>query len=199
MSEVQAASALFKALGSPVRLGVVTALDERGALCVHELVQLLGVAQPLVSQHLRVLREVDVVRGTRRGKEIVYELADEHVAFGDGGALRAVGRRGVGKLNIAADVVGRQHASTSVADDGQRAAIARDDGPQLAVRDGGIAVVAPGRDGVADAEPFTCRGQHLLIGLTGRLADLVREGVDPSNLFAGVDDDELADAGFGSE
>ena len=77
---VDSASALFKALGSPLRLAVVTALDENGPLCVHELVDLLGASQPLVSQHLRVLRAADVVRGVRRGKEIAYEIADLHVA-----------------------------------------------------------------------------------------------------------------------
>jgi DNA-binding transcriptional ArsR family regulator len=76
----EAASALFRALGSPVRVRVVTALDEHGRLCVHELVELLDLPQPLVSQHLRVLRGADVVRGTRRGKEIAYEIADQHVA-----------------------------------------------------------------------------------------------------------------------
>jgi DNA-binding transcriptional ArsR family regulator len=47
---------------------------------VHELVEKLGVAQPLVSQHLRVLRGAGVVRGARRGREIAYFLVDEHVA-----------------------------------------------------------------------------------------------------------------------
>jgi ArsR family transcriptional regulator, zinc-responsive transcriptional repressor len=79
-TELEPVSALFKALGSPLRLAVVTALDEAGPLCVHELVSRLGVPQPLVSQHLRVLREADVVRGVRRGKEIAYEIADAHVA-----------------------------------------------------------------------------------------------------------------------
>jgi DNA-binding transcriptional ArsR family regulator len=79
-TELEPVSALFKALGSPLRLAVVTALDDAGPLCVHELVSRLGVPQPLVSQHLRVLREADVVRGVRRGKEIAYEIADAHVA-----------------------------------------------------------------------------------------------------------------------
>jgi DNA-binding transcriptional ArsR family regulator len=47
---------------------------------VHELVDALGVAQPLVSQHLRVLRGAGVVRGARRGREIEYSLTDEHIA-----------------------------------------------------------------------------------------------------------------------
>ena len=80
VSDLDATSVLFKALGSPLRLAVVTTLDERGPLCVHELVGLLGASQSLVSQHLRVLRGSDVVRGVRRGKEIAYEISDAHVA-----------------------------------------------------------------------------------------------------------------------
>jgi ArsR family transcriptional regulator, zinc-responsive transcriptional repressor len=79
-ADLEPVSALFKALGSPLRLAVLTDLDEAGPLCVHELVSRLGVPQPLVSQHLRVLREADLVRGVRRGKEIAYEIADVHVA-----------------------------------------------------------------------------------------------------------------------
>jgi DNA-binding transcriptional ArsR family regulator len=97
-ADLLAASALFKALGSPLRLDLVTTLDERGPLCVHELVSRLGVSQPLVSQHLRVLREADVVRGLRRGKEIAYEIADGHVAH----VVRdAVGHAGEGAGGVA--------------------------------------------------------------------------------------------------
>ena len=46
---------LFKALSSPLRLAIVHAVHE-SPKCVHELVTELGVSQPLVSQHLRVLR-----------------------------------------------------------------------------------------------------------------------------------------------
>ena len=51
-----------------------------GELCVHELVDALGVPQPLVSQHLRVLRAADLVVGHRRGREVGYALRDDHVA-----------------------------------------------------------------------------------------------------------------------
>lgn len=72
------AAVLFKALSSEVRLAIVRRLMQ-GPACVHELVDGLGLSQPLVSQHLRVLRSLNLVRGTRRGKEIAYALADEHV------------------------------------------------------------------------------------------------------------------------
>jgi DNA-binding transcriptional ArsR family regulator len=61
-----------------VRIAIVVELSA-GSKCVHELVDSTGATQPLVSQHLRVLRGAGVVRGVRRGREIAYSLTDEHV------------------------------------------------------------------------------------------------------------------------
>lgn len=79
-AEVQAASELLTALASPVRLSIVALLDEHGSRCVHQLVDALGVPQPLVSQHLRVLRSARLVSGSRRHREVDYRLVDGHVA-----------------------------------------------------------------------------------------------------------------------
>ncbi len=73
-----AAAELLKALANPIRLAIVEELGDESR-CVHELVDDLGVAQPLVSQHLRVLRGARLVTTERRGREVVYALADEHV------------------------------------------------------------------------------------------------------------------------
>jgi ArsR family transcriptional regulator len=74
-----AAGELLRALAAPVRIAIVLQLraSER---CVHELVDALGVAQPLISQHLRVLKAAGVVRGERHGREVVYHLIDEHLS-----------------------------------------------------------------------------------------------------------------------
>ena len=77
---VQAASALLAALAAPMRLAIIALLDEHGSRCVHQLVDALGAPQPLVSQHLRVLRGADLVVGERRHREVHYELVDPHVA-----------------------------------------------------------------------------------------------------------------------
>jgi DNA-binding transcriptional ArsR family regulator len=74
-----AAGELLRALSAPLRIAIVTELGT-GARCVHELVEVLGSPQPLVSQHLRVLRAAGVVQGARRGREIEYSLTDEHIA-----------------------------------------------------------------------------------------------------------------------
>jgi DNA-binding transcriptional ArsR family regulator len=76
---VRAAGELLAALASPMRLTIVALLDEHGSRCVHELVSALGVSQPLVSQHLRVLRGAGLVAGERHHREVHYRLVDAHV------------------------------------------------------------------------------------------------------------------------
>ena len=73
-----AAGDLLRALAAPVRIAIVLQLKE-SARCVHQLVEELEVAQPLISQHLRILKAAGVVYGERRGREVVYRLVDEHL------------------------------------------------------------------------------------------------------------------------
>jgi ArsR family transcriptional regulator, zinc-responsive transcriptional repressor len=73
------AAELLRALGTPHRLAMILELAANPR-CVHELVERVGISQSLASQHLRVLRTTGLVTATRRGKETVYNLADEHVA-----------------------------------------------------------------------------------------------------------------------
>ena len=76
-SDVVAAAELFKALASPLRVQLLLHLDQ--PLTVTQLVRAVGATQPLISQHLRVLRTSGLVRVTRRGREAYYVAADEHV------------------------------------------------------------------------------------------------------------------------
>lgn len=75
----EAAGDLLKVLAAPARLAIVAELAEQPRF-VHELVDRLGLSQPLVSQHLRVLRGAHLVGVERLGREAVYSLADQHVA-----------------------------------------------------------------------------------------------------------------------
>ena len=68
-------AAVFGALADPTRLRLVKLLcqqREPGALCVNALAGLLGVTQSAVSQHLRVLKAIGLVKGERRGYHIHY-------------------------------------------------------------------------------------------------------------------------------
>lgn len=70
---------LLRALAAPVRIAIVLQL-QGGSCCVHELVDALAVPQPLVSQHLRILKAAGVVAGERSGREVYYRLVDHHLA-----------------------------------------------------------------------------------------------------------------------
>lgn len=70
---------LLRALAAPVRIGIVLQLLESNR-CVHDLVDALGVTQPLISQHLRILKAAGVVHGERQGREVLYSLVDDHLA-----------------------------------------------------------------------------------------------------------------------
>ncbi|MEA2477543.1 MAG: ArsR family transcriptional regulator, zinc-responsive transcriptional repressor [Actinomycetota bacterium] len=78
VSSYESASELLKTLTAPIRLALVEVLSS-GPRCVHELVDVLEIAQPLVSQHLKVLKNARLVSTSRRGREVVYTLTDDHV------------------------------------------------------------------------------------------------------------------------
>jgi DNA-binding transcriptional ArsR family regulator len=63
----------FNAVAEPRRRQVLDALAA-GELPVNDLVTLLGLAQPQVSKHLRVLREVGLVEVRDEGRQRMYRL-----------------------------------------------------------------------------------------------------------------------------
>ncbi|WP_372594950.1 ArsR/SmtB family transcription factor [Actinotalea sp.] len=86
----------FKALGDPGRLRLLSliAAHESGEVCVCDLTGPLGLSQPTVSHHLKVLREAGLVTGERRGTWVHYSVVPG--ALGDlagvlGGGLQQPG------------------------------------------------------------------------------------------------------------
>lgn len=69
---------MFRLMGDPSRLKIITACLD-APLCVSDIAAKHNLSQPLVSHHLRILRAARVLRAERRGKQIFYEAADEHV------------------------------------------------------------------------------------------------------------------------
>jgi len=74
-----AAANLFKVLGSESRLELLQLLAG-DPMPVTALATRTGMSQPLVSQHLRTLRQVGIVTVSRTGREAYYRLADHHIA-----------------------------------------------------------------------------------------------------------------------
>jgi ArsR family transcriptional regulator len=65
----------FGVLGDPTRLRLISLLAAAGEACAAcDLVEPLGVSQPTVSHHLKVLRENGFVRTRRDGRWVYYSL-----------------------------------------------------------------------------------------------------------------------------
>ncbi|MFF1300153.1 MULTISPECIES: ArsR/SmtB family transcription factor [unclassified Streptomyces] len=74
-----AVAEVMQALASPVRVQILHRLHQ--APCsVGELVTAVGMEQSAVSNHLRLLRHLDLVTGRRDGRRVLYALHDNHVA-----------------------------------------------------------------------------------------------------------------------
>jgi ArsR family transcriptional regulator len=67
---------LHKALADKTRLHILALLRVRD-LCVCELVEALSATQPNVSQHLRRLRSIRLIRERREGQWVFYSMPDE--------------------------------------------------------------------------------------------------------------------------
>lgn len=68
----------FQALGDTSRIQIVWALS-RGELSVGTIAELLEMSQPAVSHHLRILRNLKLVKIRRVGRTSFYSLDDEHI------------------------------------------------------------------------------------------------------------------------
>jgi len=65
---------VFKALGDPVRLRLLSMITSRagGEVCVRELTPAFDLAQATISHHLKLLREAGLVACQRRGTWVYY-------------------------------------------------------------------------------------------------------------------------------
>jgi DNA-binding transcriptional ArsR family regulator len=73
MARTATTADVFNAVAEPRRRQILDALAD-GERPVNDLVRLLGLAQPQVSKHLRVLREVGAVDVRDRGRQRLYRL-----------------------------------------------------------------------------------------------------------------------------
>jgi DNA-binding transcriptional ArsR family regulator len=74
MPRASTTSDVFNAIAEPRRRQIVELLARRGDQPVGTLVAAIGLAQPAVSKHLSVLRQVGVVAVAKHGRERVYSL-----------------------------------------------------------------------------------------------------------------------------
>jgi DNA-binding transcriptional ArsR family regulator len=65
---------LYRALGDETRLRIIGLLSEVGPLPVRELSARVGLSQPLISWHLRIMRLAGVIDTQRQGREVICRL-----------------------------------------------------------------------------------------------------------------------------
>ena len=71
---------VFAALADPVRLRLLSLVADAGEICSCDLEQPLGKSQPTISHHTKVLAEVGLVVGEKRGRWVWWRVVPERVA-----------------------------------------------------------------------------------------------------------------------
>lgn len=79
MAGAQELARIFKALSAEARVRILQLLRDQ-PLCVGALAARLDITQGAVSQHLRVLRDLNVVTAEKRGYYVHYQLNRETLA-----------------------------------------------------------------------------------------------------------------------
>ena len=69
---------IFKALSDPARLTVLDFLRD-GEKCVCEIIPHVKLIQPVVSRHLKILKDAGMIKGRKDGNRRLYSIADPRI------------------------------------------------------------------------------------------------------------------------
>lgn len=67
--------------GNPVRLKILFLLNQEKQLCVCDISDILGMQVSAISQHLRKLKDRDLIHTRRDGQTIFYSLAEDYTTM----------------------------------------------------------------------------------------------------------------------
>ena len=68
----------FKGVADPTRVHILYLLAEREQ-CVTDIAEAVDLSQSAISHQLRILKQMQLIKFRREGKNILYSLADDHV------------------------------------------------------------------------------------------------------------------------
>lgn len=77
-SKIEDTCEFFKLLGDPTRLKILL-LIEKESLCVNDIALKLGMTKYAVSHQLALLRKARLIKNEKKGKEVFYTIADDHI------------------------------------------------------------------------------------------------------------------------
>ena len=69
---------IFKALSDPVRLDILEFL-RNGEKCVCEIIPEAKLIQPVVSRHLKILKDCGMIRDRKEGNRRLYSITDQRI------------------------------------------------------------------------------------------------------------------------
>ena len=72
-------SKVLELAGNEVRLKILYLLEEEDELCPCDISDILGMSIPAVSQHLRKLKDGNIIQSRREGQTIYYSLTQENL------------------------------------------------------------------------------------------------------------------------
>jgi len=72
--DLKVASDLLRALAHPLRMKILAFIDKQKKINVNKIYNTLKLEQSITSQHLRILRQADLVETDREGKFIYYSV-----------------------------------------------------------------------------------------------------------------------------
>lgn len=75
---IQTLSQVFSLAGSETRLKLLYLLEQEESLCVCDLSDMLQMTMPAVSQHLRKLKDANIIQSKKVGQTVFYSLKQEH-------------------------------------------------------------------------------------------------------------------------
>ena len=101
---------LYRALGDETRLRMIGLMAELGPVPVKTLSASVGLSQPLISWHLRILRLASLIATRRQGREVICQLrlaafeelheAEARLVTGTAGIDLAPSSAGSGATNV---------------------------------------------------------------------------------------------------
>ena len=74
ISKLEKAAEIMRAISHPLRMKILAFIDKNKTVHVNKIYNTLGLEQSITSQHLRILRAVDIVKTKREGKFIFYSI-----------------------------------------------------------------------------------------------------------------------------
>jgi len=79
MDKVDQTSKYLKAVADPTRLRIIELINSNKPLCVNAIARRLNLTQSAISQHLRILRQLNLVNGNKAGYHIHYQINNDEM------------------------------------------------------------------------------------------------------------------------